>query len=163
MSEEATTITKIAMSAVLQMTKPLAAMSPQAVAAVAQLEEQVLQCPQVEIPTEHAFHAGTYARTIMLKKDVVLTGALIKIPTILIISGDVLVYTDEGPVRMTGYNVMLGKAGRKQAFVAMQDTFLTMVFATDAKTVEEAEEEFTAEADRLFSRKDGAENTVMEA
>ena len=141
----------------------LAAMSPAAVAAVTELEDRVLQCPQIEIATEHAFHAGMYARTIKLAAGTVLTGALIKIPTILIISGDALVYTDEGTVQMTGYNVMLGAAGRKQAFVAVADTFLTMIFPSTARTVEEAEAEFTDEADKLFSRRDEAVNTIQGA
>lgn len=128
-------------------------MPPSVVAAVYRLEEEAMKMPQVEIHTEHAFHAGMYARTIKIPAGVALTGALIKIPTILIVAGDVLVYTAEGTVRWTGYHVMLGPEGRKQAFVAIQDTFLTMLFPTEATTVEEAEAAFTDEADRLLSRR----------
>ena len=142
----------------------LNSMSTEAVAAVTALEDEVLKLPQVEIETEHAFHAGTYARTIKIPAGVVLTGAVIKIPTLLVFNGDAVVYRDDGPVRVTGHHVFLGAAGRKQAFLAIGDTFLTMVFATNAATIEEAEAEFTDDAARLMSRKDNAPNRmVMEA
>ncbi|MDY0242698.1 MAG: hypothetical protein RBR34_11020 [Rhodospirillaceae bacterium] len=139
----------------------LGGMSPQAVEAVRRLETESLKLPQVAIPTEHVFHAGMYARTICIPADVMLTGALIKIPTLLILAGDALVYTEDGATRVTGHQVMLGAAGRKQAFLAIADTMLTMVFATGAATVEEAETEFTDEVDLLFSRGDDAANRVI--
>lgn len=129
-------------------------MSADAVKAVRKLEEAVLQMPQVHIPTAHALHAGMYARTIMIPAGVTLTGAEIKIPTLIIISGDTLVVGDDGPVRFTGYHVTLGAVGRKQAFFALADTHLTMLFATTAETVEAAEEEFTDEYEKLFSRRE---------
>jgi hypothetical protein len=138
----------------------LAGMSPAAVQVVGRLEEEALKLPQVSIETEHVFHAGMYARTIRIPAGVVLTGALIKIPTLLIVSGDALVYTAEGPRRFTGYNVMLGGAGRKQAFVAVTETWLTMVFPTGVGTVAEAEAEFTDEGDKLVSRREGAANHI---
>lgn len=144
-----------------ELVQVLGGMSPQAVDAVRQLETESLKLPQVAIPTEHVFHAGMYARTIRIPADVMLTGALIKIPTLLILDGDTLVYTEDGTVRVTGHRVMLGAAGRKQAFLAIADTMLTMVFATGAATVEEAEAEFTDEVDLLFSRGDDAANRVI--
>lgn len=106
----------------------------------------------VEIAISHTLHAGMYSRTAYLPAGVIITGALIKLPTILIVSGDVLAYTGNGAVRLTGYNVIEAGEYRKGAFVSLADTYLTMLFATDAKTVEEAEEQFTDEADNLQSR-----------
>lgn len=120
---------------------------------VRQLEERVLAVPQVPIATHHVIHAGVYSRTIMMPKDTVLTSALIKIPTTLVICGDCSVLvgnTDE--VRVTGYRVLAASAGRKQAYIAHEDTFITMSFKTKARTVEEAEAEFTDEHERLMSR-----------
>lgn len=132
---------------------PLPPMSVDAVAAVRRLEGESLQLPQVDIHTEHALHAGMYARTVVIPAGVVLTGAEIKIPTLLIINGDTLVYGDDGPLRFTGYHVCMGETGRKQAFYAITDTNLTMIFPTGAKTVEDAEMEFTDEYEKLVSRK----------
>lgn len=96
-----------------------------------------------------------YTRTIRIPKDVVLTGALIKIATVLTISGDVEVFGNDGLTRLTGYHVLAGAAGRKQAYLALQDTYVTMSFATKATTIEEVEEEFTDEAALLLSRRQG--------
>lgn len=131
----------------------LGKMSAEEVAKVAAVEEMSLRdCPQLYLHTEHVFHAGVYARTIMLPAGGVLTGALIKIDTILILNGDAHVYGEGGAVRITGHNVMMGRSGRKQLIVAISDTYLTMLFATKATTVEGAEQEFTDEFDRLMSR-----------
>ena len=133
--------------------RPLPPMSAVSVDAVRQFEEAALQLPQAKINTEHALHAGMYARTIMIPAGIVITGVQIKIPTILIFSGDALVYGDDGTTQLTGYHVTLGAVGRKQAICALTDTYLTMVFPTAASAVAEAEEEFTDEPERLGSRR----------
>ena len=136
-------------------TTNLPVMGQNEVDGVRQLESAAMLLPQVHVPTYHVFHAGMYARTIKIPAGVALTGAQIKIPTILIISGDTLIYGENGATRYTGYHVALGKCGRKQAFYALQDTYLTMLFPTDATTVDAAEREFTDEYEKLFSRKEG--------
>lgn len=128
-------------------------MSAASVAMVRRFEAEALKLPQVAIATEHTLHAGMYARTIMIPAGVVLTGAEIKIPTLLVINGDVLIYGDDGPVHFSGHHVLLGQAGRKQAFFALHDTHLTMLFPSTADTVDEAEREFTDEYEMLLSRK----------
>lgn len=133
---------------------PLPPMSLDAVENVRRFEAVLEQCPQAALHTEHAFHAGIYTRTIKLPAGVALAGVTIKIPTILIVCGDVLTYGDNGTVRLTGYRVTLGRPGRKQAFVALVDTWLTMMFATDAQDVDAAERQFTDEFERLGSRRE---------
>jgi hypothetical protein len=131
-----------------------------AVAKVRQLESMAGDMPQVPIATEHTFHAGIYARTIMIPAGVMLTGALIKIATVLIVSGNAIVYMDGEPSEVAGYVVLAASAGRKQAFVALSDTYLTMAFPTDAETIDQAEREFTDEFDLLMSRHVGARNDL---
>ena len=140
--------------AILGATTYLPVMGQEEIDAVRRLESAALRLPQTHIPTDHVFHAGMYARTIKIPAGVVLTGAQIKIPTILIISGDALVYGENGATRYAGYHVALGGAGRKQAFYALRDTYLTMLFPTDATTADEAERQFTDEYELLFSRKE---------
>jgi hypothetical protein len=137
-------------------------MSPGAVARVTELEQRILALPQVEIHTQHILHAGMYSRTITIPGGVVLTGALIKRATLVIVSGDVLVSRgDAEGLRITGTEVLPASADRKQAFVAHADTTVTMVFPTSAATVEEAEAEFTDDTDLLFSRRDPNLNTII--
>lgn len=120
---------------------------------VRQVEAHNLRAPQVDIETTHALHAGLYARTIMIPAHVRLTGALMKIPTLLVFCGDAHVMMGDHLQHLVGYHVLEGEAGRKQVFRTYADTWLTMSFATQATTVEEAETEFTDEYDRLMSRK----------
>lgn len=135
-------------------------MTAEAIARVRRLEAALLELPQVPIATDHVLHGGMYARTIMIPAGVVLTGALIRVPTVLILAGDATVDTGEDAVRLTGYHVLAASAHRRQAFLAHADTWLTMVFATRAATVAEAEAEFTDEAHLLLSRQPGAANTI---
>ena len=127
---------------------------------VRQLESYTLQAPQTKIPTSHVFHAGVYARTIMIPAETILTGALIKIATVLIVQGDCIVYIGNEAKKLHGYHVLAASGRRKQAFIALKDTYLTMMFATDVKTVHEAEDCFTDEAEFLFSRAHGAVNNI---
>ena len=137
------------------------AMSAATVASVRALEQRVLELPQTPICTHHVLHGGMYARTILIPAETVLTGALIRVPTMLVIAGDTLVMLDDGcSVRLTGYHVLPALAGRKTAFVTIADTHVTMLFPTTAHTVEAAEVEFTEEADGLGSRRDPQSNHV---
>ena len=128
------------------------ALNSQQVARVRDFEAMAAGMPQVAIPTQHCFHAGLYERTVMIPAGVVICGALIKIDTVVIVSGDCSIATGNGVERVTGYKVMPAAAGRKQVFYAHADTWITMQFATTAATVEDAEAEFTDETDRLASR-----------
>lgn len=136
-------------------------MTEVAINSVRQLEDYVLQAPQTEIPTNHLIHAGIYARSIKIPAGVVLTGALIKTATILVLDGDCIVYKGSGPEEFSGHHVLAASANRKQAFFAMKDTYLTMIFATKAQIIHEAEEEFTDEAHRLSSRYENAVNHIV--
>lgn len=137
-------------------------MTESAVAKVRQLEAEAASRPQVRIKTGHIIHGGMYARTIFIPADVLITGVQIKLATMLILQGDVLAYIgDSGAIRLEGYNVLPGSKGRKQAFLALADTYLTMIFPTGATTVEAAEREFTDEFDLLASHRDDCNETVI--
>ena len=143
------------MNAIVPLLQVVPAMDARAIDRVRALEAAATALPQVEIRTFHAFHAGLYARTIFVPAGVAITGALIKIPTLVTVSGHALLYVGEGekPREITVYNVMSAEAGRKQVFVAVGDIAITMSFATSATTVEQAEAEFTDEAHLLLSRR----------
>jgi hypothetical protein len=127
---------------------------------VGRLESRLRDMVQVPIATTHHFHAGMYARTIRIPQGVVITGALIRIPTMLIVSGHVTVFIGGDSIELRGYHVIPASAGRKQVFVAHADTDLTMLFPTSAGTVEEAEAEFTDETELLMSRQQSGNLTI---
>jgi hypothetical protein len=141
-------------------------MSAEAIARVRQFQNITAAMPQGRLDTDHLFHAGTYLRTILIPANAtekgLISGALIKIATVVIIHGDVIVSLgDDEPRRITGYAILSASAGRKQAFLAIEPTYITMLFATEANDVEDAEREFTDEADDLASRRPGAVNRVI--
>lgn len=136
------------------------AMTDEAVAKVRVIESIALELPQIKIDTDHVLHAGMYARTITIPAGALLTGALINVATLLIVSGHTHVYLDGKPHEIKGYNVLAASAHRKQAFLAVTDTHLTMIFTTKSKLVASVEEEFTDEAHLLMSRADGAINYI---
>lgn len=111
--------------------------------------------PQAEYKVDQFIHNGLYVRTGFLTKTMYLTGALIKIPTTLIISGDVTAFIGNSLIRFTGYHTVTAEAYRQQVFYAHEDTYLTMMFPTNAKTCEEAEEEFTDDYAILTTRRTG--------
>jgi hypothetical protein len=55
-------------------------------------------------------------------------------------------------VTIEGYEVIPAAANRKSAYHAVTDTHVTMIFQSDAVSIEAAEDQFTDEADRLMSR-----------
>lgn len=120
----------------------------------------MMALPQVKIKTDHVLHAGMYSRTITMPPGTPLVGALIKIPTIVITVGDGWVYVNGNWKQVRGYNVIPGCEGRKQAFYSLGPLIITMIFPTCAKTVEEAEKEFTDEYMLLLSRRQPEMNEV---
>lgn len=131
----------------------LPAMADEDIGRVRALEQAIAGQPQIDIPIVQTLHAGMYARTAIVPAGAMITGALIKIPTILIVNGDCDVYVGDRTVRLVGHHVLEAEAGRKQAFIAYAETHLTMLFPTQAASVEEAEAEFTDEVAMLQTRK----------
>ena len=149
------------MNSIASAAPSLPAMTSADVEKVRGLESHLLGMEQVAIQTQHHFHAGLYSRTIRIPAGVMITGALINIPTLLIVSGHVTVFIGGETLELKGYHIVPGQAGRKQVFVAHADTDLTMTFATQAKTVEDAESEFTNQPTALMSRQQSNDLTII--
>lgn len=128
------------------------ATSPETVGKVRLLEDKIRDHEQIEFTTEHVFHAGMYVRTVRIPAGVMFTSVLIKCPTVLILNGTCDVLVGDMGVRLEGYNVIACAAGRKTVYLTRAAVELTMMFASNAKTVEEAEAEFTDEAEMLLSQ-----------
>jgi hypothetical protein len=107
----------------------------------------------LKVEMEHCFFAGMYARTCRLAANQVISSVFIKIPTIVVVHGDCIVLAGETWHEMNGYYVLPANPGRKQIYVTRGETQITMVFPSNAQTVEEAEAEFTDQAESLLSRR----------
>ena len=101
--------------------------------------------PQVYLEPEESLHAGLYVRTVRVPKGTLLTGALIKIPTILIVAGSMKMTVGDQIEQVDGYRIFEGNAGRKTVFEALEDSVITMCFATNAPDFESALAECTEE------------------
>lgn len=137
---------------IVQRAATIPAMSDEAIAKAREFEEILKQAPQLTFETQHVIHAGMYARTMRLPAGHALVGALLKVPTILIVNGDCVGYIGDEIVQLTGHCVLAASAKRKQVFVANTDTWLTMLLNTDLTDVELIENYFTDESDALASR-----------
>ncbi len=140
----------------------IAAMSPASIAHVAAVEAELRQSNhQIGLKTQHFFHGGIYRRVVLLPEGKEMVGVLIKLPTTLIVIGDAFMWV-EGGWRHVGNEVLTASAQRKQHFIANEDTEIHMLFPTQAKTVDEAEREFTdAFSDLLSRRIDAGEETIF--
>ena len=139
----------------------ISVMSESAIEKVRLVQNAMLKFPQIDLPVHHILHGGMYLRSLVIPAGVAIAGAFIQVPTTLVVSGNVTVYANDQAYEIDGYQVLVASAGRKQVFVAHTDTNMTMTFATDAKTVEDAENEFTSEPDLLASRRHENLNTTI--
>ena len=91
------------------------------------LEREILKLPQAELVTRHYHAKGLYAREIVIPKGVMLTGMIHKFSQINICCGDILIVTDEGRVRLTGYHTTVSPPGTKRGGFAYEETIWTTI------------------------------------
>lgn len=129
------------------------------------VQQALMQTPQIEVHTEHVIHGGIYTRTIRMKPGTYVMGAHYKVPSTVVLCGTLYAYSGDKWKRFDGVNVLTGSKGRKQLFATPYeneaDAVITMSFRTDAKTVEQAENEMTDEAELLMSRHSDGDSVVI--
>jgi hypothetical protein len=108
---------------------------------------------QIEFTTDHFLHEGVYYRTIMMPAGSVTVGLQILKPSTVVFSGKCRLLGEGDPIDVDGYRVFPTLAGRRTIVLSESDTYATMSYRTDARTVEEAEEELTKEPHRLGNRR----------
>jgi len=95
------------------------------------LEAKLLTLPQVNIPVEHAFCNGIYARTVHIPAYTVLTGAVHKDESFFVVrKGYLIVTTDDGSAIQVGPGFMcVTRANTKRAGIALTDVDVTTFHA----------------------------------
>lgn len=97
---------------------------------IEELEQFILQLPQIEMPITHDFAEGLYARTMFIPNGVVLTGAIHKEENFFFVrEGELIVWTEEGMRRLSKGQMIKSKAGCKRAGFTLKDTIVTTVHA----------------------------------
>ena len=94
------------------------------------LEAELLKLPQVEMPVEHAFCAGLYARTMHIPAGTALTGAIHRQESFFLVrKGSLIVSTDNGPRTLSPGDMSVSNIGTKRAGVALTDVEVTTFHA----------------------------------
>jgi len=87
------------------------------------LEEEWLKLPQVEIPVKEFYIGGMYAREIIIPADTFLTGRIyLEDHYDIMVSGDIVVTSDDGAKILSGFNFFESFRGKKRAGYAITDT-----------------------------------------
>ena len=96
------------------------------------LERALLACPEhVEIRPVHHFAPGVYCREITIPAGVVVVGKLHRTHhIIMLLAGDVTIYTDEGMQRIVAPRVWHTSPGTKRAIYAHVESKLLTVHPT---------------------------------
>lgn len=138
------------MNALTTTSPALVAPEPKMLDCLRDLDIAMLALPQTEILIDHLIHGGMYARTAHVPDGMLVSGALLRRATVLVLHGDVTVFTGTKAVRLIGFHVLPGSAGRKQLFRTHAETHMTMVLPSQAQSVDEAEHDFTDEPELLM-------------
>ena len=136
----------------IESTVSIPPMSSEMIEKVRAVEHLSRKRKQVKIPIEDYLHGGMYVRTARVPAGIAFTGVRIIVETSLVVNGHAIIHTGVEWVEVKGFNVFAAAKNRKQVFVTFTDVELTMFFPTKAKTVKEAEEQFTDEVSSLQSR-----------
>ena len=99
---------------------------------VDRLEHEMLNLPQIEIPVQHGFGPGFYARTITIPAGATITGKVHATEHIFMVTkGDITLITDDGVLRVqAGYQAVC-KPGMKRAGHAHAETVCVNIHITD--------------------------------
>ena len=111
-------------------------------AMVERLQAEVAKLPQYEPETTHYFHGGMYCREVWRDGGVLVVGKVHrKEHFYLIVSGTVLITTDDGAQEITGPALLKSTPGTKRAVLSMTPARCMTFHVTAATTVEAAESE----------------------
>jgi hypothetical protein len=113
---------------------------------IMRLEETMMNLPESmkdDLPVEHLFSQGVYARTITIPKGCLLIGMIHKHKNLNIISkGDISVLTEDGVVRVQAGARIVSPPGVKRVGFTHEDTIWTTIHGTYEINLEEIEREF---------------------
>jgi hypothetical protein len=120
---------------------------------IVKLEQYLKTMRQVEVPVEHFFAGGVYARHMRAAEGTLAVGKIIKVDNIAVISkGDVTIVTERGLVRVQAPYIWIAPAGTKRAAYFHTDTEWTVFHATQSTDPEEVEKEVIAQSFEEFDK-----------
>ena len=114
---------------------------------ICRLEEEMKKLPQLEIPVNHYFANGFYAREMLMPAGSAVVGKIHKSEHLCIISaGSVEVVSGEKSEFISAPYTYVSQPGAKRAIYAFEDTVWTTVHMNDETDVEKLEQELVTES-----------------
>lgn len=115
------------------------------------IEEELRTAEQVQLPVEHFFGPGLYARAVFIPAGTVLSGRIHKHANLNIVAkGLISVKTEEGEKHLRAPSVLVSPAGTKRIGLAHEDTVWITVHATTETDIEKIERELVADSYEEF-------------
>lgn len=94
------------------------------------IESELLKYPQADIPLDHQFCTGLYARSILIPAGTILTGLVHRDESFFVVrSGVLTVSTDEGDATVFPGFMSVTKPGTKRIGLALTDVIVTTFHA----------------------------------
>lgn len=105
--------------------------------AIGDLERQLKELPQAEIPPSEVIGGGIYARTIVIPQGTALVGEIHKHENMnYLVSGTIRVATERGTETITGPKIIVSPAGTKRAGYTETEVVWTSLHPTDHSDTE---------------------------
>ena len=110
------------------------------------LQAEMVKLPQADLPTEHFFADGMYARVLKRPAGTLIVGKVHKKEHFYIVTkGKVEVAGEEGTKTYEAGDVIVSKPGTKRAVLALEDSICMTVHRTKKKNLEKIEKELIEE------------------
>lgn len=112
---------------------------------LSEVENELIQQEQVDVPLSHYFSKDVYAREMNPKKGTLLVGKIHKYANLNILSqGEVSILSIDGCMRVKAPYTFVGSPGAKRLFYVHEDAVWTVIHGTPEKDIEKIEDYFIA-------------------
>lgn len=114
---------------------------------IALIEAELKKHPQIELPLQHYFSNGVYAREMSVPKGILLTGKIHRFENMSIISqGEVTVISIDGVKHYKAPATFVSSPGVKRLIYAHENTVWTTVHATKETDIKKLETDLVADS-----------------
>lgn len=125
-------------------------------------EAWMKQRPQIELPVNHYFSHGVYARELIIPANVILVGEIHKFENLNILSkGSMLVSGSSGIMRVDAPFTVVSEAGTKRIAHTLSECIWTTIHGTDLKNVDEIKNYFIAATEEEWLEFSGANQLLL--
>lgn len=127
------------------------------------LQAEMAKMPQVELPTDHFFSNGMYARRMMAPAGTVIVGKAHKAAHFFIVASGVLaVTTDAGVQRVEAGEILCAQPGMKRVGVAITDVVVVNIHRSSETDLDALELELIEpEAEALFDARNKLKTELL--